>query len=65
MLRLVGLDDEQAATLAARIVDYRDEDDEAEQNGAEDPDYEAAGLRHGAIDRPLMTGGPSCSACSA
>ena len=55
VLGLVGLDDEQAATLAARIVDYRDEDDEAEQDGAEDPDYEAAGLRHGAIDRPLMT----------
>jgi general secretion pathway protein K len=54
VLRLVGLDDEQAETLAERIVDFRDEDDEPEPNGAEDPEYEAAGRQGGALDRPLV-----------
>jgi general secretion pathway protein K len=53
LLRLVGLEQEQAETLADRIVDFRDDDDEPEPNGAEDPDYEAAGRTYGAIDRPL------------
>ena len=55
LLGLVGLEPEQAETLADRIVDYRDEDDEPEPNGAEDADYEAAGRRYGAIDRPFLT----------
>jgi general secretion pathway protein K len=52
---LLGLDEEQAETLADRIVDFRDEDDEPEPNGAEDPDYEEAGRADGALDRPLVT----------
>ena len=55
LFRLLGLEDEQAETLAERIVDFRDEDDEAEPSGAEDPDYEAAGRADGAIDRPLVS----------
>ena len=54
LLGLVGLEPEQAEVLADRIVDFRDEDDEPEPNGAEDPDYEAAGRAGGAIDRPLV-----------
>jgi general secretion pathway protein K len=55
LFRLLGLEEEQAQTLAERIVDFRDEDDEAEANGAEDPDYESAGRADGAIDRPLVS----------
>ena len=55
LLLLLGVEEETATTLADRIVDYRDEDDQPEPNGAEDPDYEAAGRATGAIDRPLLT----------
>jgi general secretion pathway protein K len=55
LFSMVGLEPEQAETLADRIVDYRDDDDEPGPNGAEDPDYEAAGRTQGAIDRPLLT----------
>ena len=55
VLRLLGLDDEQAEVLADRIVDFRDEDDEPEPDGAEDPEYEAAGRQDGALDRMLVT----------
>ena len=55
VLRLVGLDEEQAEVLADRIVDFRDEDDEPEPDGAEDPEYAAAGREAGALDRPLVT----------
>ncbi|HYZ26869.1 MAG TPA: hypothetical protein VE597_08165 [Geminicoccaceae bacterium] len=54
LLGLVGVEPEQAEVLADRIVDFRDEDDEPEPSGAEDPDYEAAGRAGGAIDRPLV-----------
>jgi general secretion pathway protein K len=52
---LFGCDEEQAAALADRIVDFRDEDDEPEPDGAEDPAYQAAGREGGALDRPLVT----------
>ena len=55
LLLLVGVEEEAAEELADRIVDYRDEDDQPEPNGAEDADYEAAGRAAGAIDRPLVT----------
>ena len=55
VLLLVGAEEEAAEVLADRIVDYRDEDDQPEPNGAEDLDYEAAGRPGGAIDRPLVT----------
>ena len=55
LLRLVGVEPEEAETLVARIVDFRDEDHDPQPNGAEDPEYEAAGRPAGAIDRPLVT----------
>lgn len=55
LLRLLGVEPEQAEILVARILDFRDEDHEPEPDGAEDPDYEAAGRAAGAIDRPLVT----------
>jgi general secretion pathway protein K len=55
LLRLLGVEPEEAETLTDRIVDFRDEDSDLEPNGAEDPDYEAAGRAAGAIDRPLVT----------
>lgn len=42
--------DEDADALADALVDYRDEDDLLGLNGAEDPQYEAAGLPWGAKD---------------
>ena len=54
LFRLLGLDEDQAATLADRIVDYRDEDDEPGPDGAEDPEYFAAGREDGALDRMLV-----------
>ena len=54
LFRLLGLDEEQAATLADRIVDFRDEDDEPEPEGAEDDEYFAAGREDGALDRMLV-----------
>jgi general secretion pathway protein K len=55
LLRLLGVEPEQAEILVDRIVDFRDEDDQPEPSGAEDPDYEAAGRAAGAIDRPLVS----------
>jgi general secretion pathway protein K len=54
LMESVGVESEEAAyTLAARIVDFRDEDSDASPSGAEDSAYQAAGLSHGAIDRPF------------
>lgn len=54
LLRSVGVEGEGSAeTLAARIVDFRDEDSDISPLGAEDAAYEAAGLGHGANDRPF------------
>lgn len=54
-LRLVeaGLDIEQARVLAARIVDWRDRDHEAEAHGMEDAGYFAEGKPYGAKDMPI------------
>lgn len=41
--------------LADAILDWRDEDDLALLNGAEDADYEAAGLAYGARDGPFRS----------
>lgn len=49
----VGLEDEQAASLAAAVVDFRDDDSDLSPFGAEDPDYEAANRPGGAADRPF------------
>ena len=49
-----GLEEGEAAeTMAARIVDYRDEDQTPLPLGAEDEAYEAAGLAGRAADRPF------------
>ncbi len=53
LFRAVGQGDEQAGTLAGRVGDFRDKDDDRRPNGAEDVDYEAAGLLGGAADRPF------------
>lgn len=44
LLVSVGVEQDEAATLADRIADWRDEDDDARPNGAEQADYDAAGL---------------------
>lgn len=54
LLAAVGLERGEAApAMAARIVDFRDDDNDALPSGAEDPAYQAAGLAEGAADRPL------------
>ena len=50
-----GEDRETAEALAAAIIDYRDSDTFRSNNGAEDEDYEAAGLGWQAKDE-LFTG---------
>lgn len=45
---------EEADALADAIADFRDEDDLSLLNGAEDDDYEAAGLPLGAKDGPFV-----------
>lgn len=50
-----GLDQGQADAIADAILDWRDTDDLLSPNGAEDPDYEAAGYDYGAKDAPFDT----------
>ncbi|WP_341502594.1 hypothetical protein [Gallaecimonas sp. GXIMD4217] len=45
--------DEDSLPLVDAILDWRDEDDLVRLHGAEDADYEAAGLDHGAKDAPF------------
>ncbi len=44
---------EEAGDLADALLDYRDADDQRRPGGAEDDDYRAAGLAHGARDGAL------------
>jgi general secretion pathway protein K len=53
LFQLAGLDTQDAAALVDTIVDFRDPDHLRRLNGAEDADYEAAGLPHGAKDAPF------------
>ena len=55
LFRSVGLDDDAAAALVDIIADFRDPDDLRHLHGAEDADYAAAGLPHGAKDAPFAT----------
>jgi general secretion pathway protein K len=48
-------DQAKADRLADAILDWRDEDDMTQLNGAEDPDYEAEGLAYGAADMPFRS----------
>jgi len=50
----LDLDDAAAESLAARIIDFRDDDSDPEPQGAEDPAYVAAGQMDGAADRPFV-----------
>lgn len=52
---VLGVPDDASAALADRILDWRDPDDLKGPNGAEDPDYAAAGLPHGAKDGPFTS----------
>jgi general secretion pathway protein K len=47
----LGLPEPEAQTMADRIGDFRDPDDQPEPLGAEDPAYLDAGLARGAADR--------------
>ena len=47
---VLGVEDNDAIVLADTILDWRDEDDMHQLNGAEDGDYEQAGLPYGAKD---------------
>lgn len=49
-----GLDPEQAALLAAAVLDWRDADEVERVNGAEWDTYIAAGLQVGPANRPFM-----------
>jgi general secretion pathway protein K len=52
----LGVEQERARALAGAIVDWRDADNLlTPEGGAEDPDYENAGLPYGAKDRPFDT----------
>ena len=55
LLKASGMDEEAALALSDAILDWRDTDDLVSPNGAEDPDYEAAGLPYGAKDAPFDT----------
>ncbi|MCH8184451.1 MAG: general secretion pathway protein GspK [Proteobacteria bacterium] len=49
----VGVGDQRASELVDAIVDFRDRDNLRRLNGAEDGDYERAGLPYGAKDAPF------------
>lgn len=46
----LGMSEEDATMLTERVVDWRDNDNVAGINGAEDEDYEAEGYKYGAKD---------------
>lgn len=50
---LGGAEEDRARKLAAAVIDWRDPDDLAQLEGAEDADYEAADLPYGASDYPF------------
>ena len=50
-----GVEEPQALALADAIADWRDPDDLVMMHGAEDPDYQAAGLPYGAADMPFAS----------
>jgi general secretion pathway protein K len=50
LFQVLGVEDDRASALADAIADFRDEDDLRHLNGAEDSDYDAAGLSYGAKD---------------
>lgn len=57
LLEALGTDPGRAAMLAARIVDWRDIDEQPGPDGAEGPAYAAAGRAYGSKDAPFETVG--------
>ncbi len=55
LFEVLGVSEDVSATLADRVLDWRDEDDLKSLNGAEDPDYDAEGLPYGAKDGPFTS----------
>ncbi len=55
LLRLAGADETELAALTDAILDWRDGDRLRRTNGAELPDYVAAGLTYGPSDRPFQS----------
>jgi general secretion pathway protein K len=54
VFRALRMEEDFAATLAARIVDFRDEDDKVSQNGGAERDaYRAQGRADGPANRPF------------
>jgi len=53
LLQAAGLDQADARKLADAINDFRDADHELRPDGAEDPEYQAAGIEAGAKDAPF------------
>lgn len=54
LFRQVGVPDDQAAAYAARIGDWRDEDDQTQKGGAERPAYRALGRVDGPRNGPFV-----------
>ncbi len=54
LLVALGVEDEAAGAIGDAIVDWRDEDDLKQLNGAEDADYEDDGRVAGAKDAPFV-----------
>ncbi len=57
LLRAAGVEHDDAAILAARIVDWRDRDDKTSPDGAEQDDYDAAGVAVRVGNAPFLTPG--------
>jgi general secretion pathway protein K len=55
LMEVLGVEEQGASALADAILDFRDEDDLTLLNGAEDKDYEGAGLALGAKDAPFVS----------
>jgi len=57
MFQQLGIDAIEAQKLSDAIIDWRDVDDLVRPMGAEDNDYESAGLPYGSADVPFTTVG--------
>ena len=55
LLLSVGLPDDEASSLLAAILDWRDPDSLKRPNGAEEPEYRAAGLPYKPANAPFQT----------
>lgn len=53
LFRVAGLDGDSAKSIADKVIDWRDENEFRQLEGAEDSDYRSAGLPYGAKDQPF------------